>query len=274
MNKKLKRVCLLTILVAVNVISITGCDNRTLNTKTSNTEKSKQINVNEDNAKALSIDNTKISDLSKDEKHKLIKIKNVGTFNISKVVVSYQQLDKSKNFIADSKTFLDMTLSSGEVAYLGFEHKEYTETINITQYSYEVDGNLVSVSLDKDKIAIEKSNDELKDSVKYEVLTTSDIYKVNETENGDTYGIKVKNSSSTDLGNIILKIAELNENGEYIKVNPVVYNNILKSQEEAQIDIIPSQDSQKIVIVGYTYDDTEDKINIDIDLKSHIAKIK
>lgn len=117
---------------------------------------------------------------------------------------------------------------------------------------------------------IKDNEEQIENSKGYEVLTISEIYQQNDSK--DTYKVKVKNLSQEDLGNIALKIGELKD-GEYIAVNHLPTYNILKTSEEIEINIVASTEADKLIILGYSYDDIKEKATIDIDLKSHRAKI-
>ena len=49
--------------------------------------------------------------------------------------------------------------------------------------------------------------------------------------------------------------------------------NILKPSEDLKIEIKALENTEKINLLGYSYDDIKDKANINIDLKLHKAKI-
>lgn len=40
---------------------------------------------------------------------------------------------------------------------------------------------------------------------------------------------EIKNISQKNLGNIVLKVAEINKNKEIVKIDHIIYNSILKS---------------------------------------------
>ncbi len=161
----------------------------------------------------------------------------------------------------------------GETAYVDLEHKEFANIIEITSYGYIAEGKRVSVNVRDSKIDIKKSKIVTENSKSYETLVLSDFKKLNDADEGNTYSLKIKNSSSKDLGNLILKVAEINENGDYINLEHIAYNSVLKASEEAEIDVISSKETTKLEVVGYIYNDADQNLNVDIDFKSHKAII-
>ncbi|RDY27566.1 hypothetical protein CHL78_008865 [Romboutsia weinsteinii] len=274
MNKALKKSSIIIILIAINIIVITGCSMKKTDNFNGEIIESPKVVLKKENANALNIENREIVNISNSENLQPIKIKNVESFDIYKISLKYEELDENKNVIVESKTVLDMTLSPGETAYVWYEHQKYTDNIRVVGYRYETDGQFASINFEKDTVNIKESKDKLEDSNKYEILAISDMNRVNESKEGDTYKVKVRNSSPKDLGNIILKIGELNEDGEYINVSSVASNRVLRSEEEIEIDTIVSNKATASKVIGYTYDDPQDKMNVVIDLKSHKAKVK
>ncbi|WP_042275120.1 hypothetical protein [[Clostridium] dakarense] len=275
MKRYINKLYLLIIVILINVILLTACTNN--NFPKDKEEKSvHNKEINENNAKAISIGNSEIVNISRSDKSKIdasTRIENKANFDISKIWLEYEEVDKSKNTIDKSETFLDITLNPGESAYIGFEHKEYTDSVKVVAYRYEAEGKEVLINTKNNDIKIKEKSYELESSKDYEILATSDIYKLSESEDGITYGVKVKNSSSKSLGNINLKIGELNEDGEYIMVSHISAYSVLKPSEEVEMEIITSQAVKKIEILGYNYDDVKEKASIDIDLKSHKVSI-
>lgn len=238
-------------------------------------EDKNEVKIDEENAKVLNIGKSEIINVDEGDKvDTSTKIENNSTFNISNIELVYNEYDENKKIISsDSKALLDMTLMPGKVAYVECAHKTFTKSVEVYAYEYEAEGKIVYINLKENDINIRNNNIKLENSSQYEVLSTSELKKVNESKEGITYQIKVKNSSSKDLGNIILKTAEVNENGEYLVVNRIPSYKILKASEETDIDILCSTKAKSVEIVGYTYDDIKEKANVDIDLKSHKVKI-
>ncbi|HSQ90044.1 hypothetical protein [Romboutsia sp.] len=281
---------LLVVILLINVVAISGCKNENINNK--NNDKSiRDIEINENDAKAIGISNTEITNISNldehdtttkieknsnisnlDEHDTTTKIENNSNFYISDIWLGYEELDKNKNIISKSQTFLDLTLSPGELSSISFNYKEYVDSIKITSYGYETEDKVIVVNLKKDYVKIKNNEQQIENSKSYEILNISDIHKENESNGINKYIVKVKNSSQKNLGNITLKIGEL-KNGEYISVSHISAYNVLKASQETKIDIPTSRDTDKLKIIGYSYDDIKEKANIDIDLKSHRAKI-
>lgn len=271
MKKYMNKSCLI---ILINIILLTACTN---NIDKNESEGSiHNIEITENNAKALSIGNSEIVNIAKGDNNKIdtsTKVENKSNFDISDIWLEYEEFDKDKNVIDQSESFLDITLNPRESAYIGFGHKEYTDSVKVIGYRYEAEGKEVIVNTKNNDIQIKEKRNKTEDSKEYEILLTSDIYKVNESEDGITYGVKVKNSSNKSLGNIILKIGELNEDGEYIMISHISAHSVLKPLEEVELEIITAPASNKIEILGYNYDDVKEKAIIDIDLKSHKATI-
>ncbi|MBO3442933.1 hypothetical protein [Clostridium sp. CCUG 7971] len=275
MKRYINKLYLLTIAILVNIVLLTACTNYNF-TKVKEEKSVHSIEITENNAKAISVGNSEIVNIVKSDKNKIdtsTRIENKANFDISKIWIEYEEFDKNKNIIDKSESLLDMTLNPGESAYIVFGHKEYTDSLKVVGYRYEAEGKEVLVNTKNDDIEIKEKTLKLESSKDYEILVTSDIYKLSESEDGITYGVKVKNSSNKSLGNIILKIGELNEDGEYIMVSHISEYSVLKPSQEVEIETVTSQAAKKIEILGYNYDDVKEKASIDIDLKTHKASI-
>ncbi|HDJ1465208.1 TPA: hypothetical protein PPO51_000911 [Clostridioides difficile] len=276
MNKIVKKSISLMIILTIFIFMLTACEkDEQPDSVDIQTEDKNEIKIDEGNAKVLNIGKSEIINIDEGDKvDTSTKVENNSTFNISNVELIYNEYDENKKIISsDSKALLDMTLMPGKVAYIECVHKTFVKGVEVYAYEYEAEGKIVYVNLKENTINIRNNNIKLENSSQYEVLSTSELKKVNESNEGITYQVKVKNSSSKDLGNIILKTAEVNENGEYLTVNRVPSYKILKPSEETDIDILCSTKAKSVEIVGYTYDDIKEKANVDIDLKSHKVKI-
>ncbi|MDX5749676.1 hypothetical protein [Clostridioides difficile] len=276
MNKVVKKSISLMIILTIFIFMLTACEkDEQPDSVDIQTEDKNEIKIDEGNAKVLNIGKSEIINIDEGDKvDTSTKVENNSTFNISNVELIYNEYDENKKIISsDSKALLDMTLMPGKVAYIECGHKTFVKGVEVYAYEYEAEGKIVYVNLKENTINIRNNNIKLENSSQYEVLSTSELKKVNESNEGITYQVKVKNSSSKDLGNIILKTAEVNENGEYLTVNRVPSYKILKPSEETDIDILCSTKAKSVEIVGYTYDDIKEKANVDIDLKSHKVKI-
>ncbi|MGL4910973.1 MAG: hypothetical protein ACRC3Y_00945 [Romboutsia sp.] len=273
MKKISKRSYLLVVLLLSSTMYLNGCQKEKIETQGASNSIS-NIKIDEENAKAISIANTEITNISNlDESDTVTKIENIGSFYVSNIWLEYEELDLNKNLISNSQTFLDLTLLPGDSSSISFPHKEYTNSIKIISYGYETEGNLISINLKNESIKIKENFNKIENSKAYEVLTLSEIYKESGNENSSVNMMKVKNSSEKDLGNISIKIGELKKDGEYIAVNHLPAYNVLKPSEEIEIEIPVSTDAEKLKILGYSYDDIKEKANIDIDLKSNRVKI-
>lgn len=276
MNEIVKKSISLMIILTIFIFMLTACEkDEQPDSVDIQTEDKNEIKIDEGNAKVLNIGKSEIINIDEGDKvDTSTKVENNSTFNISNVELIYNEYDENKKIISsDSKALLDMTLMPGKVAYIECGHKTFVKGVEVYAYEYEAEGKIVYVNLKENTINIRNNNIKLENSSQYEVLSTSELKKVNESNEGITYQVKVKNSSSKDLGNIILKTVEVNENGEYLTVNRVPSYKILKPSEETDIDILCSTKAKSVEIVGYTYDDIKEKANVDIDLKSHKVKI-
>ncbi|MBS5787328.1 MAG: hypothetical protein KIC98_05425 [Clostridioides difficile] len=269
-------VCVVLSLVVVT-FSVSACRQGSDTSKKIEIKQDEEDNIKIDNnnAEAIDIEKVKFDNVDKDLAQKKLtktKIENKSIFNTSNIKLVYSEYDKNGNLISsDSNAFLGITLLPGDTAYVELEHKEFANIIEITSYSYTAEGRRVNVNLKNGKIDIKKASVITENSKSYETLVLSDFKKLNDAEDGNTYRLKVKNSSSKDLGNLILKVAELNENGDYINLEHIAYNSVLKASEETEIDVISSIDARKLKVVGYIYNDTDQNINVDIDFNSHKA---
>ncbi|MEG1311614.1 MAG: hypothetical protein RSD47_06355 [Romboutsia sp.] len=275
MNRYVSKLYLFITIMLINIILLTACTNNKID-KNKYEAPIHTIEITENNAKAISIGNSEIINISKGDNNSIdtsTRVENKSNFDISNIWLEYEEYDKNKNIIDKSESFLDITLSPKESAYIGLGHKEYTYSVKVIGYRYEAEGKEVVVNSKNNHIKIKEKISTLEDSKDYEILTISKIHIINESKDGVTYGVKVKNSSTKDLGNIILKIGELNENEEYIMVSHVSAYSVLKPGEEVEIEIITSQNAKKIEILGYNYDDIKEKANIDIDIKSHKVRL-
>ena len=228
--------------------------------------------VKKDNAKVLKIE--KFDESTMDSNGIVInKVENTANFDISNIWIVYNELDKEGKIISESKMFLDMTLNPGDVFNATFKLKESGENISITSYEYMTSKEDVNINLKDGSVYSVNIDDKEEDSNPYEVLAFSDAKKVANAKDGDTYIVKVKNNSSKSLGNITLKIGEVNSKQEYIGINHESSYSALKPLQEAEIMIKVSNQTEKIKVIGYIYDDIDAKSNIDIDLISHKAQI-
>lgn len=282
MNKGIKKITLLANLFVASIVLVACSDSESIkNESVINIPTLKQSEgeleeyVQEDNAKALSIEEVNLDSVNEDRTYKVAidKIKNISDFDISNISLIYNEIDKDGNIISESKMLLDMTLKPGEVFKATFKLKEGSEGISMTSYEYNALDSTINVNLKDNNIKITKNKLSKVESDEYEVLSFSDAEKIDSTKDSYKYKIKIKNNSSKSISNITLKVVELNENGEYIKVSYESLNSALNPSEESEIIISASKKSSKIKVMGYVYDDINANLNIDIDLNSDEAKI-
>ena len=182
-------------------------------------------------------------------------------------------MDKNNKVISDAKTNIDMTLSADEVVQVQFTPKGFTDTIEITGYNYIVEDSSVNVDLKNNEIEIYENDKYLENSKNYEVMSINKINNKKHDKEDLTFVMKIKNTSQKNLGNIVLKIAEIDKNKEVVKIDHIIYNSILKPNDEAEIATSLYNSNYDVKILGYTYDDMENKGNIDIDLITHKVNI-
>ena len=274
MNKFNKKIATIVVISMTTVIGLVSCNKNEVKSKDENILLDK-YKVNEDSAKALYIEDLDLKQINKNSSNRIVinKIKNISSFNISDIWLVYNELDSKGKIISESKMFLDMTLKPKDIFNASFNLKESSETINIIGYEYTADKNDITVNLKDDSVKIREKDIDIKDSYDYEVLDISDMEKLGSSKSGENYLVKVKNTSSKNLGNITLKIAELNKKGEYIRVYHEFPYSALKPLEEADITIKSEKNANEVKIIGYIYDDIDSKSNIDIDLEANEAQV-
>ena len=272
MNNLIKRVVLLILILMVLVMGI----NIFMSFKDINGKEYESDIINKSNAKTLEIYDNKITNLigrRNSDNTAVIKIKNASNFNISNIILYYDELDKNNKVISDAKTNIDMTLSADEVVQVQFTPKGFTDTIEITGYNYIVEDCSVNVDLKNNEIEIYENDKYLENSKNYEVMSINKINNKKYDKEDLTFVMKIKNTSQKNLGNIVLKIAEIDKNKEVVKIDHIIYNSILKPNDEAEIATSLYNSNYDVKILGYTYDDMENKSNIDIDLITHKVNI-
>ena len=274
MNKFNKKIATIVVISMTTLVGLVSCNKNEVKSKDENILLDK-YKVNEDSAKALYIEDLELKQINKNSSNRIVinKIKNISSFNISDIWLVYNELDSKGKIISESKMFLDMTLKPKDIFNASFNLKESSETINIIGYEYTADKNDITVNLKDDSVKIREKDIDIKDSYDYEVLDISDMEKLGSSKGGENYLVKVKNTSSKNLGNITLKIAELNKKGEYIRVYHESPYSALKPLEEADITIKSEKNANEVKIIGYIYDDIDSKSNIDIDLEANEAQV-
>ena len=249
-NKKLIFTSLLTVIAIVILIVVF---------RLNESEKEIGYEVAKSEAKVLEIENTKITGIS----HNTTK-NNVNT-----------KIKNKSNKISTKQVPVEISLKRDEKALIKIIPQNYTYTIDIIGYSYETEDYNVNVDLNENTANIEKLSNleekqkELEDMLKYDILEIYDFKGIDDT----SYKVKIKNNSQKNLGNIILKVAEKNSDGEYISVSNISNNSTLKAKDFSALMLNSTDKENTLEIIGYTYDDIENKSNIDIDLKTNTASI-
>lgn len=272
MNKLHKKVLFISILLIVNILILISCNSKDIYDEESLYY---TTNINHENAKVLLIEDIKNNndDNLTNEINLSKVIKNVSNFSIYNILITYEEINNNNNISAKSQVFLDLTLNPNESSEISFFNDDKVKKINIVSYEYYTLDKEVKVNLKDNTVDINKSNFTLKDSKEYEVLTTSDIYKVKNSNEIDTYELDIKNTSRKQLGNITVKIGQLDKDGKYIMIDSISSYNILKPSENIKMEIKALDNTKSIELLGYSYDDVKEKANINIDLKLHKASI-
>ena len=272
MNNMIKK---LILLILIFIIVLIGINIYTSLINTHSKEYESDI-ISKSNAKTLEIYNHRITNLSErsgNDVTAIVKMKNTSNLNIGQIVVYYDELDRNNKVVSDSKMDMDITLSTKEVMQVQFTPKDYTDTIEITGYTYIVEDCYVQVSLKDNEVKILENKEYLENSKNYEVMSINKISKNRIAKNELIFVAEIKNISQKNLGNIVLKVAEINKNKEIVKIDHIIYNSILKPEEEGEIVTSLYNSNYDVKILGYTYDDMENKSNIDIDLITHKVNI-
>lgn len=272
MKNLIKRTILLILILVILVIGIVILFS--FNKSNNKNHESKIINTT--NSQTLQIENTKITNLTErsgNDTTAITNIKNISDLNLSQIIIYYDELDKNENTVSDSKIIADVTLVPNDVMEIQFEPKDYTNTIVITGYSYIVEDCLVEIDLKENNTSILENNKYLENSKNYEVISIKKINKTDFVESDSSYGIEIENISQRNLGNIILKVAEVDEDDKIIRIDHITYNSILKPSQNDVIISSISDHRHNVKILGYTYDDIEKKSNVDIDLITHRVNI-
>ena len=272
MNKLHKKVLFISILLIVNILILISCNSKDIYDEESLYY---TTNINHENAKVLLIEDIKNNndDNLTNEINLYKVIKNVSNFSIYNILITYEEINNNNDISAKSQVFLDLTLNPNESSKISFFNDDKVKKINIVSYEYYTLDKEVKVNLKDNTVDINKSNLNLKDSKEYEVLTTSEIYKVKNSNEIDTYELDIKNTSRKQLGNITVKIGQLDKDGKYIMIDNISSYNILKPSENIKMEIKALDNTKSIELLGYSYDDVKEKANINIDLKLHKASI-
>ena len=261
MNKFPKRVLFISMLLIVNILMLASCKSKDIY---DDENLDYTIDINNENAKVLSIKDVENNSDDSDNELKLSKvIKNISDISIYNILITYEEINNKDNIVEKSQVFLDLTLNPNESSEISFFNDDEVKGINIVSYEYHTLDKEVMVNLKDDTVSINKSSVDLKDSKEYEVLTTSEIYKVKNSNEIDTYA----------LDNITVKIGQLDKDGTYIMVDSISLYNILKPSEDIKMEIKALDNTKSIELLGYSYDDIKEKANINIDLKLHKASI-
>ncbi|MDR0879210.1 MAG: hypothetical protein LBN09_00735 [Clostridioides sp.] len=235
-----------------------------------------KVAVDKDNANAIKLGKIRFDKLeSKTEEDKSIseKIENNANFNVAYTKLHYSEYDKTGNVITEDATVaFDMTLKPNEKGFVEIVPNEFVDSIKIKSYEYYAQSKCINVDIATGKVSIEKRSLKIQNSKQYESLLVSATETL-DTEKAKTFNVKIKNTSATGLGNIILTVAHLNDKGEYTSVDHISCGTVLKPSDETSVEVTTDKGCQSIEIVGYMYDDLKENESVDVDFKSHIAII-
>lgn len=270
MKNNIKKIILIILTLSILVIGISIV----MDLDDSNNYGYKSDIVNIDNGDCLQIENEKITNLSQrmgKDSIAISKIKNTSNLNISQINLYYDEFDKNDSKVSDSEITIDITLAPEDVMEIQFVPKDYVNTIQITGYTYIVEDCEVIVNIKEKSVDIKENNKYLENSKNYEVL---EINKLNDTSNGESsFSINIKNKSNKNLGNIVLKVGEIDDSDSIIKIDHVTYNSVLMPEQSSVVTGTLLNPNYNVKILGYTYDDMESKSNIDIDLITYKVNI-
>lgn len=272
MNNIIKKSILLILIFIVLIIGI----NIFMSTKETKYSEYESGTINGNNAKTLQIDSNRITNLSTrsgNDTTSMTSIKNTSNLNLSQIVIYYDELDKNDKVISESKINIDITLSPKEVMQVQFTPKDYTYSIEITGYTYIAEDCNVVVNLKDNETKIFENKKYLESSKNYDVISISKVNKSKSKKDDLNFSIEIKNISDKNLGNIVLKVAEIDKNREIVRVDHIIYNSILKPEQKDEIISSLYDSDYDVKILGYTYDDMENKSNVDIDLITNKVNI-
>lgn len=272
MNNTMKKSILLILIFIILIIGI----NIFMSTKETKYSEYESATINSNNAKTLQIDSNKITNLSTrsgSDTTSMTSIKNTSNLNLSQIIIYYDELDENGKVISESKTNIDITLSPKEVMQVRFTPKDYTYSIEITGYTYIAEDCSVVVDLKDNETKIFENKKYLENSKNYDVISISKVNKSKSQKDDLNFSIEIENISDKNLGNIVLKVAEINQNREIVRVDHIIYNSILKPKQKDEIISSLYDSDYDVKILGYTYDDMENKSNVDIDLITNKVNI-
>ena len=173
MNKFPKRVLFISMLLIVNILMLASCKSKDIY---DDENLDYTIDINNENAKVLSIKDVENNSDDSDNELKLSKvIKNISDISIYNILITYEEINNKDNIVEKSQVFLDLTLNPNESSEISFFNDDEVKGINIVSYEYHTLDKEVMVNLKDDTVSINKSSVDLKDSKEYEVITTSEI---------------------------------------------------------------------------------------------------
>ncbi|HBI93502.1 MAG TPA: hypothetical protein DDY58_14375, partial [Terrisporobacter glycolicus] len=90
------------------------------------------------------------------------------------------------------------------------------------------------VNLKDNETKTYENNKYLENSKNYDVMSISKV-KTKPKKDDLKFTIEIKNVSNKNLGNIVLKVAEIDKNKEIVKIDHIIYNSILKPEQQDKV---------------------------------------
>ena len=150
MNKFPKRVLFISMLLIVNILMLASCKSKDIYDD-ENLDYS--IDINNENAKVLSIKDVENNSDDSDNELKLSKvIKNISDISIYNILITYEEINNKDNIVEKSQVFLDLTLNPNESSEISFFNDDEVKGINIVSYEYHTLDKEVMVNLKDDTV--------------------------------------------------------------------------------------------------------------------------
>ena len=242
---------------------------------------------------SYNMDSYRGESMIKEMKH-LISELNVASdmyHNTSNTIMSDKSWDIKFDRLKELEKKTGIVLSNSPSVNVGYEVKS---KLGKVKHEY----SLRSLGKTQDKNELNKfiNNKKSIGMLKLDGLTTDIIYENGELIEGSTRGNGLVGENITHnvktytnipktikhkgrvhvVGESIITydvFDEINKNKEIVKIDHIIYNSILKPEEEGEIVTSLYNSNYDVKILGYTYDDMENKSNIDIDLITHKVNI-
>ena len=278
MNNIINKTSIICTMLIVTVSMISGCTSNESITDNNINKKieaeSVSVDINEKNAKVLKIGKTEIINEGKNGNSKALdlidtrtKVTNISDFNIRNIELTFREYDKDNTALAKTEALCKITLKPNESVYIQATHKKYAENAKVIEYSYNVANKLVNLDLESNKIEISNTRERIVKDTKYDILGISKPEIVDEVNGGYSSKIIIKNISDKDIGSVVLEVAELNDENEYINVTYLDSYEVIKKSQEVNLSSVHSDDVKHLEVIGYIYDDVKNNTTVEVNLK-------